>query len=540
MFKFNNLFTNKRLIVLFIFLVIATGLFFLMGYNKVTDKGPFSQHSYRQSDSYAFALNYYYEKNNFFEPSVLGVVEDRGGRVVSEFPVLYYLTAQIWNFTGVTPFVLRLMNLIILFFGLFCLYKLSYEILKDHFWASLVSLFMFCSPVLGFYGFNFMPNIPALGLALIGSYYYYKYYTSSKIRFLIVSAVLFSLGALLKVSSLFAFLAINAVFFIRNITRLKEKRKEVVIQLVFFFAVCATILGWIAFTRDYNSRNIAGMFQGSIIPIWKMSAEDIQGVLDKVYSNTIIYFLNPIASLTLAVLFLTSLIWWKKANRTLILITTVLFVGISLFILLFFEGIDDHEYFLIDLTILIPAIIVTFLTTLKGLLPNLFNSKLLKALSLVLMLLAMNYNVVMTRLHYYPHDKLAVQNFPLSEPVMEHWRYMYWDWECHLKKYEGITPYLRGLGIKFEDKVISVPDETPNRTLTLLNQKGFTDYHYTINYQGRNRTERKIELGAKYLIVEGEENLKREDVAPFTGNQVGEYNGIKIFRLSNNKEIGEY
>lgn len=511
-----------------------------MGYNKVSSKGPFSQHSYRQSDSYAFALNYYYEKNNFLEPSVLGVIEHKGGRVVSEFPVLYYLTAQIWNFTGVAPYVLRGMNLIILFMGLFCLYKLSYEVLKDHFWASLVSLFMFCSPVLGFYGFNFMPNIPALGFALIGSYYYYKYHTSSKLSFLVVSAILFSLGALLKVSSLFAFLAINAVFFIQNITRLKEKRKEVFIQIAFFFSVCAVLLGWIAFTRDYNSRNITGMFQASIIPIWRMGAEEIQGVLDKVYSNTIIYYINPVALVALALLFLTSLIYWKKANRTLLLITTVLFIGITMFILLFFEGIDDHEYFLIDLTILIPAITLTFLTTLKSLLPKLFNSRMVKAFSFILLLLAMNYNVVMTRLHYYPHDKIAVQNFPLSGQVMEHWRYMYWDWEMHLKKYEGITPYLRELGIKFEDKVISIPDETPNRSLTLLNQKGFTDYHYNNNYPGRTSTERKMELGAKYLIVEGEGNLQREDVAPFTGDLIGEYNGIKIFRLSNHKELGEF
>jgi hypothetical protein len=46
-------------------------------------------------------------------------------------------------------------------------------------------------------------------------------------------------------------------------------------------------------------------------------------------------------------------------------------------------------------------------------------------------------------------------------------------------------------------------------------------------------TERKIELGAKYLIVHGDENLMHEDVAPFINNQIGEYNGIKIYKLTN-------
>lgn len=151
----------------------------------------------------------------------------------------------------------------------------------------------------------------------------------------------------------------------------------------------------------------------------------------------------------------------------------------------------------------------------------------------MLLLLALNYNMVMTRAHYNPHDRMVTHNIPLPARVLEYWNYCYWEYEIGLQKYEGIIPYIRGLGIKFDDKVISIPDETPNRTLTLLNQKGFTDYHYTNNYQGIKRTERKIELGAKYMIVQGDENLLREDVAPFTNNQIGEYNGIKIFRLTN-------
>jgi len=42
-----------------------------------------------------------------------------------------------------------------------------------------------------------------------------------------------------------------------------------------------------------------------------------------------------------------------------------------------------------------------------------------------------------------------------------------------------------------------------------------------------------VELGAKYMIIRGDENLLREDVAPFTQNQIGEYNGIRIFKLVN-------
>ena len=77
------------------FLLVLTIFFFLMGYNIVATKVPFSKHVYRQSDSYAFALNYYYENNKLLEPSVLWVIEDKGGKAVSEFSGLYFTSSGI-------------------------------------------------------------------------------------------------------------------------------------------------------------------------------------------------------------------------------------------------------------------------------------------------------------------------------------------------------------------------------------------------------------------------------------------------------------
>jgi hypothetical protein len=529
--KFSQLEFYKKLIPISIFLVISVGLFYLMGYGQVANKGPFSRHMYRQSDSYAFALNYYYENNKLLEPSVLFELEDKGGKTASEFPVLYYFSAKIWKLTGVNPLVPRLMNLIILFIGLFYLYKLSYEILQDHFWSFLVSLLMFSSPLLSYYGFNFIPNIPALGFALIATYYYYKYYTSSKVQFLILATLLFVIGALLKISSLFTFLAINAVFFLQNTLWIKQKRKAILMQLGSVVFVFVMVFSWYLFSKNYNVRNADGLFRQDIIPIWNLTPEHIQKILDVVYTNTIIYFLNPFALIALAGLFATSIVLWRKTSTTLLLITSILFLGVVMFILLFFEAMDAHEYFLIDATVIIPAIILTFLTTMKGWSLKVFNSIITKSLAFVLLGLSLNYSVVITRDHYNPKDKMVTDNIPLPKRVQDYWDYCYWDWELGRGKFEGITPYIRSLGIKFDDKVISIPDESPNITLTLLQQKGFTDYHYWNNYEGIKRTERKIELGAKYLIVQGDENLLRNDVAPFISNQIGEYNGIKIYRL---------
>jgi len=213
-----------------------------------------------------------------------------------------------------------------------------------------------------------------------------------------------------------------------------------------------------------------------------------------------------------------------------LVLSSILFIGVLIFLLLFFDGLDAHDYFLIDATILIPAITITFLTTLKNISISFFNSRVTKISALILLLLTINYSVAVTRAHFNPNDKLVKYNIPLPSRVMEYWKWNYWNWDIHHRKYEGIIPYIRSLGIHFDDKVISIPDATPNVIICLLQQKGFTDFWY--NFQGSKSTEVKIKLGAKYMIIEGEENLLREDVAPYTKDQIGEYNGIKIFRLT--------
>ena len=486
---------------------------------------------YRQSDSYAFALNYYYENNNFFEPSMLLVVENLGGKAVSEFPILYFITAKIWNITGVTPFIPRFIDFLILWVGLFFLYKLSYEFLNDHFWSIFVALALASSPLIGYYAFNFLPNIPALGLSLIATFYFFKYLKSHRSVHLIYATLIFALGGLIKISGIYAFLAVNAMFFITSLNRFKTNPKAIIKQLVSMFFVVGTLASWFIFAKAYNANNLGGIFQQSIIPIWNLPSKQIHEILNVVYDNTLIYFFNPYLLGLLIALFIISIVYWKKTNKQLLTVTSILMLGVFMFIVLYFGGMDFHEYFLIDATIIIPFVLLTFLTLAKNTLNQLFNNPRVKMLTSVLLLFMLNYNVILTRAHYNPNQILVKQNIPLSKPVQDYWEYNYWSWKAHQERYEGIVPYLRGLGIKFEDKVISIPDITPNLTLTFLQQKGFTDYHYSVNYRGVNQTKRKISLGAKYMIVEGKENLNREDVAPYIKHPIGEYNGIMIYRL---------
>ena len=163
--------------------------------------GPCSDHAWRQGDSYSFALTYFYEDNKLFEPSLLFTGEQGHGRAVSEFPIIYFVTAKIWKITGVTPSVLRTINFLILLLGLFHLFLFLLKIFQDYFWALFVVLILYSSPLIGYYSFNFIPNIPALGLALTGLYYLFKFITSEKLIYLLIYTAIFSLAVLIKVTA---------------------------------------------------------------------------------------------------------------------------------------------------------------------------------------------------------------------------------------------------------------------------------------------------------------------------------------------------
>jgi len=97
---------------------------------------------------------------------------------------------------------------------------------------------------------------------------------------------------------------------------------------------------------------------------------------------------------------------------------------------------------------------------------------------------------------------------------------------------ETITPYLRSLGIKRNDLVISIPDHSINNSLILMDQKGFTDYGYVpTKGKPKERIEEFKAIGAKYLIVNDEKAVEDSEFLPYLENKIGEYKNVQIYRL---------
>ncbi|MBN2818842.1 MAG: hypothetical protein JXP36_07725 [Bacteroidales bacterium] len=513
-----------------IFCLVFVFIFFFWGYNNLLSTGPMSIHAWRQSDSYSFALTYFNENNKLLEPSILFIGEHGNSKTVSEFPILYFLTAKIWKVTGITPAVLKLINFLLLLSGLFHLLMLSWKILKDNFWSIFVVLFLFSSPIIGYYGFNFIPNTPAFGIALTGLYYLFMYVTREKTRDLIIFTLLFMLASLIKVTALISFLGAAFVALTYYIGSFKYKKWHFVKFILSSVLILYTYWRWYVFAGSYNEHNLQGIFNQSIIPIWELDKSTIHHILDKFYFNVLPVYFNQFAIYALLLILVLLLIIPKATNPYAKRAAGIYFLGLISFMILFFQGLDVHDYFLTNTLVFIPAILIATILALQNKFPSLIKSVKVKIIATIILVLLLNNAMIITRSHYNPHGKLVTYNIPLKSREKGYWDYVYYRMEITDLQYQGIDKYLRDIGINYNDKVVSIGDGTPDLTLSLMNLRGFSEYHYRNKYSETAKIKRMIELGAKYIVV-NKHNELGDDTKAFFGEKVGQYNDISIYSI---------
>lgn len=516
------------------FLLIFILLFFFLGYNKLLTTGPSSVHAWRQSDSYSFALTYFYENNKLLEPSILFVGENGHGKAISEFPILYYVTAKIWKVTGTTPMVLKFINFFILLIGFYHLALLSKKILRDNFWAMFVVLTLFSSPLLGYYSFNFIPNTPAFGLALSGMYFIYLFATTNRTQYLLLYTFIFAVASLIKVTALFSLFGSLAVLSTYYLENFKKHKYQIIKIILSFIIIIGVYLFWYNYSVEYNRTNLQGIFNQSTMPIWNLKWKKITEIAGKFNHNVFPQYFTPIATYILLIFIALVIFFRRKINKYARRATIIFSLGLISFFALFYRGINVHDYFLINTLVIIPIITISIVLSIKELFPKIYNSSYLKIVGAIMLILLLNYDMIVTRSHYNPESNLVKYNIPLPKGQRD-----WWDYNFHLMKlnnyqYQGIDNYLKKIGINYDSKVITLGDNTPNKTLSLMHLRGFSEYHYSWNYKGKEMIERMIELGATYLVICGQKDLNKEYLVPFTKNLYGRYNNVYIYELDKN------
>lgn len=493
----------KHTLILLGLFVLA---FFVYDYHNILNKRPQSTHQSRQVDCASYALNYYQYNLPFWKPTT-HTLTGKEGRAASEFPIIYYGVAQLYKVFGPQEYIFRLVNMLLFFLGLFYLYRLGVLMIKDEWWAYLPVLFLLTSPYIVYYANNFLANVPALSFAIIGWWAFFKFLEGRKIRYIYLLGACFGLAGMLKIAAALSLgvvlMIVFQVLFFKN-KPIQISRKEAAHFGLAIGGALVVILAWVLFARWYNEFYGTGQNLLGILPIWEYGPYLILQTIKIYLAKWAWHWQSPIVFLcllTFGVLLFRSRKQLSSLNKA-ILVWTAL--GVAAYGILWYQAFYHHDYYLINVIILPVLLFLVFLEALKAKQIQLADYW-VKGLA-VLLLLNMGYVRWMQHIRYYGY---------LQETVN--------------KNFYTLEPYLRSIGVEQKDIIVSVPDQSPNITLYFANNFGWTEAFNKPDYNINTF----VGMDAKYLIVSEDSCLSKPLYKPYTqtNKQIGEYNGIKIFKL---------
>lgn len=496
-----------------VFLVTVLIMCWTYGFWDLRDQGPRGLHQWRQSDCLSITQNYYKEDLPFLEPAMHYAGPDGTGKTISEFPIIYYSIANIWKVFGKNEGLYRGIVLLYFLIALFALYRTISSYLDDRFLGLWVATLLFTSPMLVFYSSNFLANVPALSSALIGWAFFYKYIRKTKVKWLIVSFLFFTLGGLLKASAALSFVALFFVFLL-YLTGLfsigtKGRSRRRARHLMTAFAASFVILtAWYFYAHSYNSANNKGIFLIGILPIWELNGQEMDITLSAIkehlrwdYFRVDIYYMLIGFAVCIAM-------FLKQTDRFLSVLLSISLIGAMLFVLLFFQALQEHDYYVLDLLILMPLITLTFLMLAKTKCPKALNSWIVRLTLIV----------------------LIIHNADFAQRRME-WRYSGWmdeGYSQYTYKFREVENILRRNGIERDDLVISLPDPSFNSSLYAMDQKGWSGFKEFL--MDSVKVKEKIVVGASVLIIT--DTLANDPhIIPFTKKPLAEHDGLLIYDL---------
>jgi hypothetical protein len=129
----------------------------------------------------------------------------------------------------------------------------------------------------------------------------------------------------------------------------------------------------------------------------------------------------------------------------------------------------------------------------------------------------------------FGNNTFVSKNF-LTKSEHEYWGWFQWDYETRIESAETVTPYLRKIGLKRTDLVLSMPDFSPNITLYFMDQKGYT-LLYNDNKTKKEIIENAIVNKVKYLIITDKILAEDTSFSDYTKNKIGAYKNVSIFKL---------
>jgi 4-amino-4-deoxy-L-arabinose transferase-like glycosyltransferase len=523
----------------FLFFLVLVGLILVNNFIDILFAPPYGWHTWRQTDGLSIALNYYNNPDiSFFEPAIHCHNANDMNKGVGEFPIIYYIVAQIWKITGVQYWVYRSIMFIIGFSGVYLFSKAIADFTKNKHIGILITLFLFSSPVYLTYMSSFTPNVAAFSFSLMAWAFFFQYIKKEKFYVFILSVAFISIASLLKVTEAVSLVIMFAIIFLEKIKLVKFEKQWFSKTIIYYFLVGAVSVMpsylWYSFARQYNSENQSDYFSLRVWnAIWQDNFEGPVSVAwDKMTTNTLWQNHSKLTLILLLIAFVYSLFHWKKANKLFKIVMVLGFGWSAFYFLTFFYVFVWHDYYLVGFLIFTVFIVIT---TIDLLFKNYSNQKRI-TIGLYVVFIFLSYTAAIKgRLRYNNEDALAKS----SKFLVEKSTFDLWDYDAYRAKittvpFYTIQPYLRSIGIKANDKVFVMNDFSPSISLALMNQYGYTNMFITI--EDMNKTLPKLKSkGLNYLLIiesdEGAKNNVKKLDSMYLQNKIGQYQTVAIYKL---------
>lgn len=506
---------SKRVSTL-LFVALVSAQLVIYDYPSILFRRPQGYHAWRQSDCLSMARNYMISDLPPWEGQMNYLSDAGAGRAMSEMPALPYVIGHLWRITGQHEALYRGVLLTLSLIGLYALFLTARLLLDDGFLAALVPALLFTSPMVAYYANNFLSNGAALALALMGWHAVARSIISGSRSWAVGAVMLFTAAGLLKVTATLSLLAIFTLLVLQHTPwrsmflggwRFK-KDGLLLLSCVSGFAV---IGAWYSYARAYNAGQSQGIFLIGTMPYWEADRSMIREVWTGLYFHARHSYLRPFFYPVLGGALLVALMRAERVPRALWTLLLLLIAGTLSIWALFFEALRDHDYYTLDQVILVPLVIVIPLLAFGG------NSRLLTA--------KWPFQLVMFAMLVHGTDfaRRRVGD-----------RYKGWMNHEYLEQHEPLgrmAHTLRHLGINPEARVVCVPDISFNRSLYLLDRKGWTDFGGLIS-DDPEHMRKCIALGARFLLTTSDSVLIKPGISPFISRPLGTFENVRVFSLA--------
>jgi hypothetical protein len=493
----------------FLLPVLLVATLFIANSWKIFDYPPHSIHQWRQSDCAAYVKTFYRTGANVFSPATFNLA-GKEGRVVSEFPILYYIAAQIQHIVGEHYWVIRGLTFLCYLLGLFALLACVKRWVSDSVYAIFPIILLASTPYYYYYALNFLPNVPAISFSFVGLYYYLLHDERKKRRDVVLGTLFFALAISLKpTDGGILWLAYLLTWAIQSAIKAYKKveKPPILPMLLSVLFIALSIVGWVKYVNWYNDQNGNHQNLIDIFPLWAMDDSLVRYTILRLKTEWNVHFQQIyIIEMLKDFLILYIVLWWWL-DKFLRLLTLFLLMGLGIYCVLWFKAFTDHDYY--QLIYVVPCVFLVI--TLMEFINRVVAPKLPKYAVYA------SYLAFMTILTVSIVHNRNLQYGRYTNPIFDTTNPHLFD----------IEPYLRSIGIKPTDKVISVPDASPNISLNAMNQYGYTEIFNDDNY---NIKIFKAQ-GAAFLIVNDTSYLKKPLYQPFIQKKIGEYKGIMVFDI---------